>query len=97
MKADEIKSTVDEIRKLRKEKPKMSEDAFKTKYETLFKENPALFKMAVSDEFDTRIFNKLIELRKKIEDNSCTQYDMDVEFGKFMAGKFIDPVIKPIK
>jgi hypothetical protein len=61
-------------------------DNFKTK-------NKLFFETILAGHHDPQIFKKMMAMKRKLESGS-TQYEVDVKFGKFMAEKYIDPVIK---
>jgi hypothetical protein len=61
-----------------------------------FKKNGGklLYEMILKNEFDPLIFKEMIKMKRRLESGE-DQYSVDVRFGKFMAEKFIDPVVPP--
>ncbi len=92
MNADEIETVVNKLVSVLKtnslaEIEQMPEfDQFKNK-------NKLFYDTIVSGGYDPDIFKKMMSMKRKLE-SGCTQYEVDVKFGKFMAEKYIDPVIK---
>ena len=54
--------------------------------------NKLFYDTILNGEFNPEIFKKMMSLKRKIEDGGDS-YEADVKFGKFMAEKYIDPVI----
>ena len=92
MNADELECTVNKLLQLIKtntsdEIKDMSEfDAFKTK-------NALFFETILAGDHDPGIFKKMMQMKRQLESGS-TQYAVDVKFGKFMAEKYVDPLLK---
>ena len=59
------------------------------------KDNKLLYDMVLSDDMDMGIFKQMIKMKRRLEDGE-DQYSVDVKFGKFMAEKYIDPVVEKI-
>jgi hypothetical protein len=88
MKSTELKKTVDSIRS------DIKTGTFNPDNYTEFKEkSKILYEMTVNEQsFNQEIFDKFIGYLKRIE-NGEDPYGVDVEVGKFMATKYIDPVV----
>ena len=92
MNANEIESAVNKLLSVlktstREEIDKMEEfDVFKNK-------NKIFYDLILAGDHDPVIFKQMMSMKRKLESGS-TQYEVDVKFGKFMAEKYIDPVIK---
>jgi hypothetical protein len=54
-------------------------------YDMIVKEN----------DFNEEIFKELIRMKRRLESGE-DQYSVDVKFGKFMAEKYIEPVLPEI-
>jgi hypothetical protein len=54
--------------------------------------NKLLYETVLSDTMDISIFKQMMKMKRKLEDGE-DQYSVDVKFGKYMAEKFIDPVV----
>ena len=62
-------------------------------YTTSYSTNKLFYDIIIDGGFNEEIFKKMIFYKRKIEEGG-DPYEADVKFGKFMAEKFIDPVIK---
>jgi hypothetical protein len=61
-----------------------------------FKEdNKIFYEIVLSDNMDMDIYRQMLKMKRKLESGE-DQYSVDVKFGKYMAEKFIDPVVKNI-
>jgi len=61
-----------------------------------FKEdNKIFYEMILNDNMDMDIYRQMLKMKRKLESGE-DQYSVDVKFGKYMAEKFIDPVVKNI-
>jgi hypothetical protein len=61
-----------------------------------FKEdNKIFYEIVLSDNMDMDIYRQMMKMKRKLESGE-DQYSVDVKFGKYMAEKFIDPVVKNI-
>ena len=58
-------------------------------------ENKYFYEMILTEDMDMNIYNKMMKMKRKLEDGE-DQYAVDVKFGKYMAEKFIDPVVSKI-
>ena len=90
MKADEIEKVVKELI--------IAKDTLKKEnLDTLFLDfrtrNRMLYELILEGNFDPVIFNEMMKRKRELE-NGSDQYSVDVKFGKFMAEKYIDPVVK---
>jgi hypothetical protein len=61
-----------------------------------FKEdNKIFYEMILNDNMDMDIYRQMLKMKRKLESGE-DQYSVDVKFGKYMAEKFVDPVVKNI-
>ena len=94
MKADIIEKYVYSLLEYKKTKPRSEIndipdfDEFKTT-------NKLLYETVLSDDFDIGIFKQMMAMKRKIEDGK-DQYSVDVKFGKFMAEKYLDPIVSKL-
>ena len=58
-------------------------------------DNKHFYEMVLSDDMDMAIYNQMLKMKRRLEKGE-DQYSVDVKFGKYMAEKFIDPVVKNI-
>ena len=59
-----------------------------------FKEdNKIFYEMILNDNMDMDIYRQMLKMKRKLESGE-DQYSVDVKFGKYMAEKFVDPVVK---
>jgi hypothetical protein len=92
MNADQIEQIVNELLELKKTKTNEEIDQleqfldFKTK-------NKVFYGVILSSDMDVTIFKEMMKMKRRLEAGE-DQYSVDVKFGEFMAGKYIDPVIK---
>lgn len=94
MTADEIEIIVHELTTL-KEKMTIEEIDSMEKYTEFKKSNRLFYETILSgDGFNPVIYKEMIKMKRRLEAGE-DQYSVDVRFGQFMAGKYIDPVIKP--
>ena len=56
-------------------------------------ENKIFYEMILNDNMDMDIYRQMMKMKRKLESGE-DQYSVDVKFGKYMAEKFIDPVVK---
>ena len=87
MLADEIEQTVNKILEYKKLNKSLDE------FENFKKENKLLYETVVGDDYNPEIFKEMMKMKRLLESGK-EQYAVDVRFGKYMAEKFIDPVIK---
>lgn len=93
MRTIEIEQVVNSLLKLKAEgKSKDFIDSL-SEFKDFRKNNKTFYDMILAEDFDQEIFKKMISLKRKVEEGGDS-YEADVKFGKFMAEKFIDPVIK---
>ena len=57
--------------------------------------NKELYEMVLSDQMDLVVFKKMMAMKRRLESGE-DQYSVDVKFGKFMAEKYIEPVLPPV-
>ena len=91
MKSTELKNIVDNIRS------DIKNGTFDPANYTEFREKSRiLYEMTINDEsFNQEIFDKFVGYLKRIE-NGEDSYGVDVEVGKYMAQKYIDPVVEKL-
>jgi hypothetical protein len=93
--ADEIEVIVEELTRL-KQKMTIEEINSMEKYNEFRTTNKPFYEMILSPEgVNPVIYNEMIKMKRRLEAGE-DQYSVDVRFGQFMAGKYIDPVIKTI-
>ena len=56
------------------------------------KNNKLLYKTILEDDFNMEIFKEMTQMKRRLEQGD-DQYSVDVNFGKFMADKFVNPVV----
>jgi len=94
LKADEIEKIVSELIELKKTKSRLEIDLL-PEYATFRETQKMFYNVILSGDMDTGIFNQMMAMKRKIEQGE-DQYSVDVRFGKFMAEKYIDPLISKI-
>ena len=58
-------------------------------------ENKLFYETILSEDMDMNIYRQMMKMKRKLESGE-DQYSVDVKFGKYMAEKFVDPVVKNI-
>ena len=58
-------------------------------------ENKIFYEMILNNNMDMDIYRQMMKMKRKLESGE-DQYSVDVKFGKYMAEKFVDPVVKNI-
>ena len=91
MKADEIEIVVKQLLSLKKNMSIADIDKI-PEFEDFKKDNKLLYDTVLSNDMDISIFKQMMKMKRKLEDGE-EQYSVDVKFGKFMAEKYIDPVV----
>ena len=90
--ADQIETIIAKL-KILKETHTLEDKVFEEFNEFKLK-NRLLYDMVFSLEgIDETIFKEMMRMKRRLE-NGEDQYSVDVRFGKYMAGKYIDPVVK---
>ena len=90
--ADDIEKYVEEINTL-KTKHTIEEINNMEEFKEFKLQNRIFFEMILSKEgLDTVIFKEMMKMKRRIESGE-DQYSVDVRFGRFMANRYIDPVI----
>jgi hypothetical protein len=91
MKSDELKSVVQNMRQ------DISNGTFDENNYTEFKaKSKILYDMVINPEsFNQEIFDKFMGYLKRLE-NGEDPYGVDIEVGKFMAKKYVDPVVSKL-
>ena len=91
LKADEIEKIVNELIELKKTKTRLEIDNL-PEYSTFRESQKMFYNVVLSEEMDLGIFKNMMAMKRRIEGGE-DQYSVDVRFGKFMAEKYIDPLI----
>ena len=91
MKSDQLKSTVDNMRN------DLANGTFDENNYTEFKnKSKILYDMVIDPaSFNQEIFDKFVGYLKRVEKGE-DPYGVDVEVGKFMAKKYIDPIVSKL-
>jgi len=91
MKSDELKLVIKNMRN------DLSNGTFDEKNYLSFKEkSKILYDMVIDPEsFNQEIFDKFMGYLKRLE-NGEDPYGVDVEVGRFMAKKYVDPVVSKL-
>jgi hypothetical protein len=90
--ADEIEKIVSELIELKKTKTRLEIDLI-PEYSTFRESQKIFYNVVLSDEMDLGIFRQMMAMKRRVEGGE-DQYSVDVRFGKFMAEKYIDPLVK---
>uniref|UniRef100_A0A6C0IA72 Uncharacterized protein n=1 Tax=viral metagenome TaxID=1070528 RepID=A0A6C0IA72_9ZZZZ len=90
MNAQEIECTVNKLLELKKNGNNL--DSF-PEFNDFKLKNKTFYDTINNNEFDPDIFKKMMSLKRKME-HGTSSYEADVKFGKFMAEKYIEPVLK---
>jgi hypothetical protein len=93
MDSTEIEEVVERLLFLLKNGTPVTEIQQMPEFDTFKTRNKIFFETIINGQHDPVIFKKMMQMKRKLESGS-TQYEVDVKFGKFMAEKYIDPVIK---
>jgi len=94
MKAYEIEKIVDELMELKKTKSREEIDLL-PEY-TDFRDSQKMFyNVILSGDMDSAIFKQMMAMKRRIEGGE-DQYSVDVRFGKFMAEKYVDPLVSKL-
>jgi hypothetical protein len=94
MLADEIETVVNKLLYLKKHMH-FSEIDILPEFNQFKTENKHFYEMILSSDMDINIYRQMMKMKRKLESGE-DQYSVDVKFGKYMAEKFIDPVVKNI-
>ena len=63
------------------------------KFEEFRTQNRMFYEMIISNEgMNEMVFKEMMKMKRLLEAGN-DQYSVDLKFGQFMAGKYIDPVI----
>lgn len=88
--ADKIEQIVSELLRVKESTPR--EELDNTYFE--FRTNHRVFyETILNGGFEPVIFKEMMKRKRQLELGQ-EQYSVDVKFGKFMAERYIDPVIK---
>ena len=91
IKADEIEKIVGELLELKKTKTRLEIDLL-PEYSTFRESQRMFYNVVLSEEMDLGIFNQMMAMKRRVEGGE-DQYSVDVRFGKYMAEKYIDPLV----
>ena len=94
MLAVEIEETVNKLLYLKKHMS-ISEINEIEEFKHFKEENKLFYEMILSDDMDMNIYRQMLKMKRRLERGE-DQYSVDVKFGKYMAEKFVDPVVKNI-
>ena len=92
MNADQIEEIVNELLELKKTKTQQEIDQIE-KFADFKSKNKVFYGVILSSDMDVSIFREMMKMKRRLEAGEDS-YSVDVKFGEFMAGKYIDPVIK---
>ena len=92
MLASEIESIVNKLLVFKTKFTKAEIDLF-PEFEYFRKTQKMFYETILSDSFDPVIFKLMMENKRKIE-NGADPYTIDVEFGKYMADRYIPESLK---
>ena len=92
MDSDSIEKITNELLLLKQTKTKEQIDSMEQFLEFRTKQK-MLYETILSNDFNKDIFKEMMKMKRRLESGE-DQYSVDVRFGKFMAEKYIDPVIK---
>ncbi len=92
MNANEIETIVNKLLELKK-KISLQEIDIMPEFNDFKLKNKLLYETVLSDNMDISVFKKMMQMKRKLEGGE-DQYSVDVKFGKYMAEKYIDPIIK---
>ena len=90
MKADEIEKVVKELLIV---KDTLTRDRLDTLFQDFRTKNRMFYELILEGQFDPVIFNEMMKRKRELE-NGSDQYSVDVKFGRYMAEKYIDPLVK---
>jgi hypothetical protein len=90
MKADEIEKVVKELLIV---KDTLTRDRLDTLFQDFRTKNRMFYELILEGQFDPVIFNEMMKRKRELE-NGTDQYSVDVKFGRYMAEKYIDPLVK---
>jgi hypothetical protein len=94
MLAVEIEEVVNKLLYLKKHMS-VSEINELEEFKQFKEENKLFYETILSDDMDMNIYRQMMKMKRKLESGE-DQYSVDVKFGKYMAEKFVDPVVKNI-
>ena len=90
--ADQIEQFVKELTEL-KNKFTIEEINGMSQFNDFKIQNRIFYEMIVSnDGVNQVVFKEMMKMKRRLETGE-DQYSVDVRFGEFMAGKYIDPVV----
>jgi len=92
MNSEYIEEVVNKLLTLKKEGKSKDFIDLLSDFNDFKQKNKLFYDTILNGEFNPEIFKKMMTLKRKIEDGGDS-YEADVKFGKFMAEKYIDPVV----
>lgn len=66
----------------------------KSKYNYLFENHETIFKMAMTDKFDSNRLQFMLNMAKKVQLNEITRHDADVEVGTELVNNIVKPQLE---
>jgi hypothetical protein len=93
MNANEIEQIVNELLKV---KDKLTREELDTTYFEFRTRNQLFYETILNGSFEPVVFKEMMKRKRELE-SGRDQYSVDVKFGKFMAERYIDPVINKDK
>jgi len=90
MTADQIELVVKSLLEL---KDTTSREELDTRFLEFKTKNKLFYETILSGGFDPQIFKQMMKRKRELESGK-DQYSVDVKFGRYMAEKYIDPVVK---
>ncbi len=90
MTADQIELIVKSLLELKDTTPREQLDSQFLEFRT---KNKLFYETILNGEFQPAIFKQMMKRKRELESGK-DQYSVDVKFGRYMAEKYIDPVVK---
>jgi hypothetical protein len=90
MSADQIEAVVKSLLEL---KATTSREQLDTHFLEFRTKNKLFYETILNGDFQPEIFKQMMKSKRELESGK-DQYSVDVKFGKYMADKYIDPVVK---
>jgi hypothetical protein len=90
--ADQIEDYVKQLTEL-KSTHSIEELNAMTQFDEFRLQNRIFYEMIISSEgVNQVVFREMMKMKRRLEAGE-DQYSVDVKFGRFMAGKYVDPVV----
>jgi hypothetical protein len=90
--ADEVEEIFKQLNVLKKDYSKETIDLI-PEFEQFRTEQKLFYETILKEDMDPTIFKQMMKMKRRLESGEDS-YGVDVKFGKFMAEKFIDPIVK---